>query len=118
MYLEGEQGAIIINRGQGIATDEKLTGLIFENTTVVVGIYGNATRPGVHDLRPISQGEQILSANVTGYWVEGVLGAIFKNNAVLFNGPQQPFWNPPPDCIGSTQDSTFQVLGMKCVLPN
>ena len=118
VYLEGEQGAILINRGQGDATDEKLTGLLFENTTVVIGIYGNATRPGVHDLRPVSQGEQILSANVTGFWMEGVLGAVIQNSAVIFNGQKQPFWEPPPGCVGLTQDSTVRVVGMNCVRPS
>jgi polygalacturonase len=117
LYLEGEQGIIIINRGQGDATIGKITGLLFKNTTVVVGIFGNATRQGVHDLRPLSKGEQILSANVTGFWFESILGGVLQNSKIQFIGQDQPFWNPPSNCVGMTSDSTIQISNINCIRP-
>jgi polygalacturonase len=85
--FEGEQGALVLNRGARGA----LRGLTFTNVTVRVGVYGNATRAGVHDLRPVNVGPETIAANVSGWFFEAA-DARVRGGAVAFVPPAQPTW--------------------------
>jgi hypothetical protein len=99
--LEGEQGAVVLSRGQGNASaagPAALTSLLFSNVSLVIGVYGNYTRPGVHDLRPVSTGPSPLEpsaepqANCTGFWFEHADSVRVVGGSVAFVGaPPQPF---------------------------
>lgn len=119
--LQGEQGVIVASRDQGNASAlasaaPSISGIRFDNVTVIVGIYGNATRPGVHDFRPIDPGQptpEQIQANVTGYWFEHVADAAVTGGSVVFEGPPQPFWSRGV-CSASTPDSPVSIEGMAC----
>lgn len=119
--LQGEQGALIISRDQGNATGAMqgpgISGITLQNVTVIVGVYGNATRPGVHDFRPVDPGAaspQSLQANVTGWWMEHAGPVTVQGGSVLFNASQaQPFWTPGT-CIQYTADSQVSQAGLAC----
>ena len=91
--LEGEQGGIVLaeaHTGAGA-----VAGLAFENTTLRVGVYGNATQ-GLHDLRPLD-GTELIQHNVTGWFWGGVggppgRGALVEGGAVEFEGAPQAWW--------------------------
>ena len=116
--FEGEQGAVVLSRDQGDAGAAKLAGLLFSNVTIIVGVFGNYTRPGVHDLRPLDAGtpepEQEPQANVTGWWFEHVSDVTVVGGSVSFVGARQPFWAPGAACWASTSDSGVVVQGMAC----
>ena len=77
----------MLNRGARGA----LRGLTFTNVTVRVGVYGNATRAGVHDLRPVNVGPETIAANVSGWFFEAA-DARVRGGAVAFVPPAQPTW--------------------------
>ena len=116
--FEGEQGAVVLSRDQGGAGPTFLAGLRFENVSVIVGVFGNDTRPGVHDLRPVDPGSPEPSAepqaNVTGLWFEHASDVQVIGGSVAFVGTQQPFWQPGSDCWAATADSTVTVSAMAC----
>jgi len=115
--FEGEQGAIVLSRDQGDA-GAMLSGLLFSNVSVIVGVFGNFTRPGVHDLRPVNSGSPEPTpepqANVTGWWFEHAADVHVVGGSVSFVGAQQPFWAPGATCWASTSDSGVSVQGMAC----
>jgi hypothetical protein len=115
--FEGEQGAIALSRDQGGA-GARLAGLLFSNVTVIVGVFGNHTRPGVHDLRPLDAGTleptQEPQADVTGWGFEHAADVKVVGGSVAFVGPAQPFWAPGAACWASTADSGVSVQGMAC----
>lgn len=122
--FEGEQGAVILSRGQGNASaagPAALTSLLFSNVSLVIGVYGNYTRPGVHDLRPVSTGPSPLEpsaepqANCTGFWFEHADSVRVVGGSVAFVGaPPQPFWQPGATCWAATADSAVDVSGLAC----
>jgi polygalacturonase len=122
VVLEGEQGALVISRDQGNASSARfgpgISGIEFSNTSVVVGVFGNATRPGVHDFRPTDPGAlspPLLQANVTGWWFEHASGVTIRGGSVSFRQgqPPEPFWVRGV-CIEVTSDSEVHVKGMGC----
>ena len=119
--FEGEQGAIVAARDQGNASGAGagpgISGVVFTNVSVVVGVFGNATgRRGVHDFRPVDDGRPtppLVPANVTGYWVEHAAGVIVTGGAVAFLGPAQPYWALGV-CVASTPDAGIAWSGVAC----
>jgi polygalacturonase len=113
-----EQGVVVVAAGQGNATagGAAIDGIHFSDVTVVVAVLGNATRPGVHDLRPIDAGNpqpDTVAANVTGYWFEHVAGVTVTGGGVAFAGPPQPTWARGV-CVGGTPDSVVAFDGVGC----
>jgi hypothetical protein len=123
--LEGEQGAVVLSRDQGDArappAPPRLAGLRFVNVSLVVGVFGGHTRPGVHDLRPVDAGspepDAEPQANVTGWWFEHAGGVEVRGGGVAFVGAPQPFWQPGAACWAATPDSGVTVAGMACEAP-
>jgi hypothetical protein len=118
--LEGEQGAHVFSRGQGDAHAGAagVSGLTFVNTSVRIGVYGNATWPGVHDLSPYDAGPYLLQVNVTGWWLEHADDVTIDGGSVSFIGAAQSFWTPNASCINATTDSSVHVVGdFTCNLP-
>ena len=118
--FEGEQGAIVLSRDQGDAATGLVQNVSFQNVTVIVGVFGNFTRPGVHDLRPVGAGSPeptaLPQANCTGFWFEHASGvAVSGGSSVAFVGStRQPFWQPGTTCWASTADSSVAVSGLAC----
>lgn len=121
--LQGEQGVVVASRDQGnaSATGAAISGLRFLNVTVIVGTYGNATRPGVHDFRPMDAGQptpEKVNASVAGYWFEHAAGIVVEGGAVGFEGPPQPWWAPGSTCWAASPDSRVAVRGLACNPPS
>ena len=116
--LEGEQGVVVLSRDQGGAAAALLSDVLFRNTSVVVGVFGNATRPGVHDLRPVGADSPEPSsepqANCTGFWFEHANAASVNGGGVAFLGPAQPWWQPGATCWAASADSSVRVEGLSC----
>ena len=93
--LEGEQGGIVLAEGPtGVGA---ISGLLLANATLRVGVYGNATRKGLHDLRPVNTGSQYEARNVSGWYFGGVggepgVGARIDHGAAEFVGAARPWW--------------------------
>ena len=115
--LEGEQGIILMYRDQGNATwgptGPGISNILFNDAVVRVGVYGNATRPGVHDFRPVDSSTISVHANVTGYWFESVGASVVAGGSVSFVGPPQPFWQRGT-CSAQTPDSSVYVEAVQC----
>ena len=114
--LEGEQGGIVLARGATGAG--AVTGLLLQNVTLRVGVYGNATRRGLHDLRPLRVGNQTLQHSVTGWYWGGVGGGAGQGARVLggaagFEGPPQAWW-ARGTCSDAEGSPGVQVAGMAC----
>lgn len=114
--LEGEQGAVVIAAGATGAG--AVAGLLFENTTLRVGVFGNATRRGLHDLRPLDRGKALLPHNVTGWYWGGVGGAPgggarVAGGAVQFVGAPQPWWARGV-CSEAENSTGVAVGGVAC----
>ena len=114
--FEGEQGVVVLSRDQGNATRSgpgALADITLDNCSVIVGVFGNATRPGVHDLRPIDSGSPEKSAepqaDVPGLSFESAAGVAVRGGSVSFVGPHQPFWAPGATCWTATPDSSVEV---------
>jgi polygalacturonase len=105
--FEGEQGALVLNRGERGA----LRGLTFSNVTVRVGVYGNATRAGVHDLRPVNVGPETIAANVSGWFFEAADARVL-GGAVTFVPPAQPTW--ARGACNATEDASVDFEGVEC----
>jgi polygalacturonase len=122
--LQGEQGVVLASRDQGNATGAAagpgVSGWRFVNVSVVVGSYGNATRPGVHDFRPMDAGQptpETVNATIAGYWFEHVAGVVVEGGSVAFQGAPQPWWAPGSACWAGTPDAGVTVRGMACEPP-
>ena len=114
--FEGEQGVVVLSRDQGNATlvgPGALADIKLDNCSVIVGVFGNATRPGVHDLRPIDSGSPEKTAepqaDVPGLSFESAAGVSVRGGSVSFAGPHQPFWAPGATCWTATPDSSVEV---------
>jgi polygalacturonase len=113
--LEGEQGGIVIAAGPTGAG--AVQGLALFNTTLRIGVYGNATRKGLHDLRPLD-GAELFPHNVTGWFWGGVggaagAGARVQGGAVAFEGAPQPWWARGM-CSDAEGSPGVQVQGVAC----
>ena len=115
---------MLASRDQGNATGAAagpgVSGWRFVNVSVVVGSYGNATRPGVHDFRPIDAGQptpETVNATIAGYWFEHVAGVVVEGGSVAFQGAPQPWWAPGSACWAGTPDAGVTVRGMACEPP-
>lgn len=105
--FEGEQGALVFNLGEPGA----LRDLTFSNVTVRVGVYGNATRAGVHDLRPVNVGPETIAANVSGWFFQGAAARVL-GGAVTFVPPAQPTWSR--GVCNATEDASVDFEGVAC----
>ena len=116
-YFEGEQGALVMSRGQGNSTGSLsgpgISGLTFNNVSVVVGVYGNATRPGYHDYRPQDEQPDHVQHNITGWWVEHAGPVTATGGSVAFVGPVQRFWQLNT-CYDGTPDSMLVKWNVTC----
>lgn len=121
VVLEGEQGAIVACRDQGnasgVGSGPGISGVVLNNVTLRVGVYGNATgrRGGVHDFRPVDAGRptpEIVAANVTGWWFEHSSATVVGGSAA-FVGTPQPFWARGV-CLAATPDSIVDAEGLAC----
>jgi polygalacturonase len=115
--LEGEQGGIIITQGP-TGVGGEVSGLVFHNTTLRVGVFGNATRQGLHDLRPLDGGKELFPHDVTGWYWGGVggapgQGALLSGGAVDFVGPPQAWWEKGV-CSVADNSTGVEVQGMAC----
>ena len=45
------------------------------------------------------------------------MGGVLQNSIIQFIGQDQPFWNPPSNCVGMTSDSTIQISNINCIRP-
>jgi len=113
--LESEQGGIVI--AEGHTGTGSVSGLVFENTTLRVGVYGNATRRGLHDLRPLS-GTELYPHNVTGWFWGGVSGkpgdgALVEGGTVVFEGERQSWWTCGA-CSDSENCTGVKLYGVVC----
>ena len=111
--FESEQGIQMINK------NSKIDSILFSNTKNTIGVYGNATRRGVHDLRPLDQAPFQLSAPVSGVWYEGITQLKMENGQVQFVGPSQPYWEAGDRwCYNGPNQEAIQWINQTCSKSN
>ena len=103
-YFESELGVVIIGFGSNINS------ISFDNVTNIVGSFGNQTRYGVRDLRPLDQGTAVFSGfQTSGYFVQEASVSIL-NGLTAFRREVPN----PSSCVLSGENAEIQQNGLKC----